>query len=79
VRCGCLSLKHWNHEFEFHSRHGFVSAFFYVVLSCVGGDCHRPMSPSKESYKVSTNVLQTVRKSSNSYSELLHLSYISSE
>jgi len=33
----CLRpLEHWDRRFESHSRHGCVSAFFYVVLSCVG-------------------------------------------
>jgi hypothetical protein len=29
-------LEHWDLEFESHSRHGYVSAFFCVMLSCVG-------------------------------------------
>jgi hypothetical protein len=28
--------KHCDHRFESHSRHGCVSASFFVVLSCVG-------------------------------------------
>jgi hypothetical protein len=36
-RTYCLRpLEHWDHGFESHSRHGCVSAFFCVVLSCVG-------------------------------------------
>jgi uncharacterized membrane protein YkvI len=34
---GCLLwLEHWDRGFEYHSRHICVSAFFCVVLSCVG-------------------------------------------
>jgi hypothetical protein len=29
-------LEHWDRGFESHSRHGCVSAFFCLVLSCVG-------------------------------------------
>jgi hypothetical protein len=29
-------LEHWDHMFESRSRHGCVSTFFCVMLSCVG-------------------------------------------
>jgi len=33
---GIYGLGQWNRGFESRSRHGCVSAFFCVVLSCVG-------------------------------------------
>jgi hypothetical protein len=45
----CLrQLEHWDRGFESRLKHGCVSAFFCVVLSCVGR-----CAPSKESYQLS--------------------------
>jgi hypothetical protein len=36
LSCGSWPVGCWDREFEFRSRHGFLSASFCVVLSCVG-------------------------------------------
>jgi hypothetical protein len=47
-----LPFEHWDRGFESHSRHGCVSAFFCVVLSCVSRALRRADPPS-EYYQLS--------------------------
>jgi hypothetical protein len=44
-RRGSWSLEHLDPGFEFHSRHGYLSSSFCVVLSCVGRDLATGRSP----------------------------------
>jgi hypothetical protein len=44
-------LGYWDRGFECGSTHGYLSLFFYVVLSCVGrGLCDGLIIRPKESY-----------------------------
>jgi hypothetical protein len=42
---GLRPLEHWDRGFESRSRHGCVSVFFCVVLSCVGSGLEMGTSP----------------------------------
>jgi hypothetical protein len=57
----CLpQIEHWDREFESHSRHGCVSAFFCVELSSVQVEAlRRADHPSKESYQLSTRFISS--------------------
>jgi len=41
-------LEHWDRGFESHFRHGCMSMFFCVVLSCVDEPLRRAEPPVKE-------------------------------
>jgi hypothetical protein len=47
----------WDHGFEYSLRHGCLSSYFCVVLSCVGrGLCEVLITHPKESYRVSKQI-----------------------
>jgi hypothetical protein len=48
---GVRPLEHWDRGLASYSRHGYLSVFFYVVLSCVCRGLAMGRSPFKESYQ----------------------------
>jgi hypothetical protein len=48
----CEAVEHWDWGFKSRSRYGYISAFFCVVLSCVGTDLAMGQPPFKQPYPV---------------------------
>jgi hypothetical protein len=56
---GLRTIEHWDCRFESHSWHGYMSAFFCIVFSCVG-ETSDPFKKSCYTSKIFT-ALQLIR------------------